>query len=171
MLFESQHQSNVEEQNWPNGDQQQGSREERTLFGSVESRLSPARDADLSLHRTPERHPRTFISTNGHHAAQFISRLKWMATLLHTGLLLQPALWDTATLVIISAMTSVSLCNSGVLSSQTAAIHPDCALVVQHMKAQEQYVGQVVSVSCANASQLFANNKDYPDKSSAEAVR
>ncbi|XP_057698307.1 pituitary adenylate cyclase-activating polypeptide type I receptor isoform X1 [Corythoichthys intestinalis] len=72
----------------------------------------------------------------------------------------------------------------------TEAIHPDCALVVQHMKAQEECrhiiiqeqklstgtgcqtiwdeircwhraeVGQVVGVTCTNISQLF-NNKGY----------
>ncbi|KAM9364908.1 vasoactive intestinal polypeptide receptor 1 [Pholidichthys leucotaenia] len=71
------------------------------------------------------------------------------------------------------------------------AIHPDCALVVQLMKAQEECnqimkqesnhssktgcstvwddircwhraeVGQVIRVSCANVSQLFANNQGY----------
>ncbi|GLD49484.1 pituitary adenylate cyclase-activating polypeptide type I receptor-like isoform X1, partial [Lates japonicus] len=95
------------------------------------------------------------------------SWMRWMTTLLHAGLFLQLALWET-----------------------TEAIHPDCALVVQHMKAQEECnqilkqeknnhstrtgcptawddircwlraeVGQVVSVSCANVSQLFANNQ------------
>uniref|UniRef100_A0A8C6L3Q2 Growth hormone releasing hormone receptor b n=1 Tax=Nothobranchius furzeri TaxID=105023 RepID=A0A8C6L3Q2_NOTFU len=72
----------------------------------------------------------------------------------------------------------------------TESMHPDCALVVQHMEAQEQCsqvlqqeehnhtskagcpthwdnigcwyraeVGQVVTVSCANVSQLFANTQ------------
>ncbi|KAF6716937.1 Vasoactive intestinal polypeptide receptor 1 [Oryzias melastigma] len=72
------------------------------------------------------------------------------------------------------------------------AMHPDCALVVQLMKAEEECdlimkqeernhsartgcpttwdniccwhgveVGQVVSVSCANVSQLFSNNQGY----------
>ncbi|XP_056271255.1 pituitary adenylate cyclase-activating polypeptide type I receptor-like isoform X1 [Pseudoliparis swirei] len=97
------------------------------------------------------------------------SCLRWMATLFHVVLFLQPAVWET-----------------------TEAIHPDCALVVQHMQAQEDCyqilkqeesnrststgcptawddircwyraeVGRVVSVSCANVSQLFANNQGY----------
>ncbi|XP_067452357.1 pituitary adenylate cyclase-activating polypeptide type I receptor [Thunnus thynnus] len=92
------------------------------------------------------------------------SWLKWIPTLLHFGVFLQLAVWET-----------------------TEAIHPDCALVVQHKMAQEECnqllkqeennhsnrtgcptlwdeircwyraeVGQVVSVSCANISQLFA---------------
>ncbi|XP_061593321.1 pituitary adenylate cyclase-activating polypeptide type I receptor-like [Cololabis saira] len=74
---------------------------------------------------------------------------------------------------------------------RTEAIHPDCALVAQHMKAEEDCnqilqldtnrsartgcptawdniwcwyraeVGQVVSVSCANVSLFFANNHGY----------
>ncbi|KAJ4922793.1 hypothetical protein JOQ06_021297, partial [Pogonophryne albipinna] len=43
------------------------------------------------------------------------SWMKWMATMLHVGMFLQLALWET-----------------------TEAIHPDCALVVQHMKVQEE---------------------------------
>ncbi|CAL8255291.1 unnamed protein product [Merluccius merluccius] len=76
--------------------------------------------------------------------------------------------------------------------NETEAIHPDCAVVVQHLKAKEAcvqarrqearnrtatsgcqtewdnircwhgaQVGQVVSVSCINVSQLFANNQGY----------
>ncbi|XP_008336765.1 pituitary adenylate cyclase-activating polypeptide type I receptor isoform X2 [Cynoglossus semilaevis] len=97
------------------------------------------------------------------------SALRLTAAMLCTSLFLQLVLWET-----------------------TEAIHPDCALVVQHMKAQEECnqiikqekrnvsaatgcrtvwddircwyradVGQVVSVSCANVSQLFANNKGH----------
>ncbi|XP_017289792.1 pituitary adenylate cyclase-activating polypeptide type I receptor [Kryptolebias marmoratus] len=82
---------------------------------------------------------------------------------------------------------------------QAEAIHPDCALVLQHMKAEEDCnqvlqqeennrssktgcptvwdniwcwhrvdVGQVVSVSCANASQLFADNQGYVRKTCTE---
>lgn len=47
-------------------------REERTMFGSVESRLSSARNADFVLRRTAERHQTTSISTNGQQAAQFM---------------------------------------------------------------------------------------------------
>uniref|UniRef100_A0A3Q1D6D2 Growth hormone releasing hormone receptor b n=1 Tax=Amphiprion ocellaris TaxID=80972 RepID=A0A3Q1D6D2_AMPOC len=85
--------------------------------------------------------------------------------------------------------TAIKIC---LFSLQTEAIHPDCALVVQHMKAQEECdqilrqeennhsdktgcptvwddircwhraeFGQVISVSCANVSQLFANNQGY----------
>ncbi|XP_016895420.1 pituitary adenylate cyclase-activating polypeptide type I receptor isoform X1 [Cynoglossus semilaevis] len=94
----------------------------------------------------------------------------------------------------ISSHSSTSLHGLETFSwtQQTEAIHPDCALVVQHMKAQEECnqiikqekrnvsaatgcrtvwddircwyradVGQVVSVSCANVSQLFANNKGH----------
>ncbi|KAM6922030.1 LOW QUALITY PROTEIN: vasoactive intestinal polypeptide receptor 1 [Xenentodon cancila] len=76
-------------------------------------------------------------------------------------------------------------------SLQAEAIHPDCALVAQHMKAEEECnqilqlennrsattgcptvwdniwcwyradVGQVVSVSCANVSLFFPNNHGY----------
>ncbi|KAM8875069.1 pituitary adenylate cyclase-activating polypeptide type I receptor isoform 1-T2 [Spinachia spinachia] len=101
---------------------------------------------------------------------------RWMATLLHLVLFLQPVVWETA-----------------------AAIHPDCALVVQHMKAQEDCneilkqeesndstrtgcptawdeircwhragVGQVVSVSCANVFQLFDNNPGYIHRNCTE---
>ncbi|KAM4629868.1 vasoactive intestinal polypeptide receptor 1 [Polymixia lowei] len=97
------------------------------------------------------------------------SAFKWKAAVFHFCLWLQLAVWKT-----------------------TEAIHPDCALVVQHMRAQETCiqtrrlearnrstrtgcqtewdeircwyyaeVGQVVSVSCANVSQLFANNQGY----------
>uniref|UniRef100_A0A1A7XDE9 Vasoactive intestinal peptide receptor 2 n=1 Tax=Iconisemion striatum TaxID=60296 RepID=A0A1A7XDE9_9TELE len=90
-------------------------------------------------------------------------------SLLHLVLILQLTVWDT-----------------------TESMHPDCALVVQHMKAQEQCsqvlqqeennqssktacpthwdnigcwyraeVGQVVTVSCANVSQLFANTQGF----------
>ncbi|KAM3619674.1 uncharacterized protein V6R79_011656 [Siganus canaliculatus] len=184
--------------------------------------LSSVRDADLFKHRTPGRHPtyrqtairlrgsRTgskcgdltrksilffffFSQTDiifGHNFTAFVCSLqseqtlkmmlhssrisgspcwKWTTTFLHLGLILQLSLWKT-----------------------TEAIHSDCALVVQHMKAQEECnqilqqernnhsnrtgcptswdeircwyraeVGQVVSVSCANVSQLFANNQGY----------
>ncbi|XP_056234381.1 pituitary adenylate cyclase-activating polypeptide type I receptor-like [Seriola aureovittata] len=109
----------------------------------------------------------------------FVSGGSWMrrtTTLLHLGLFLQLALWET-----------------------TEAIHPDCALVAQHMKAQEECnqilkqeennhstragcptfwddigcwfraeVGQVVSVSCSNVSQLFVNNQVYIYKNCTE---
>ncbi|KAM4739768.1 pituitary adenylate cyclase-activating polypeptide type I receptor [Anableps anableps] len=92
-----------------------------------------------------------------------------MDSFLHLALLLQLALFET-----------------------TEAMHPDCAVVLQHMKAEEECyhileqeennhssktgcptlwddiycwyraeVGQMVRVSCANVSQLFANNQAY----------
>ncbi|XP_013873373.1 pituitary adenylate cyclase-activating polypeptide type I receptor [Austrofundulus limnaeus] len=99
-----------------------------------------------------------------------------METVLHLVLILHLELWD-----------------------QTEAMHPDCAVVLQHMKAEEDChrvlqqeennrssktgcptlwdnircwrrveVGQVVRVSCANVSQLFANNQGHVHRNCTE---
>lgn len=45
-------------------------------------------------------------------------------------------LWLPA--IIITALLSDFMCNSALLYFQSEAMHPDCAVVVQHMKAQEE---------------------------------
>lgn len=40
--------------------------------------------------------------------------------------------------IIITALLSDFMCNSALLYFQSEAMHPDCAVVVQHMKAQEE---------------------------------